>query len=316
MKKRLSSLGRIVGRLLIFLFVFLIGLTGYSMIWEQQQIEKLAKGSVVVETDLGVIEYAEIGNGPAILAIHGSPGGYAIGQDGAFWAQAGFRYLSLSRPGYLRTPVSVGKTMEEQADAMAALLDALAIEKVTIIASSGGGPSGLQFALRHPERCSSLVLISAVVQQLENNDSGRRAIAIESTSLVSWIFTTIITEKPEWVFPSLDPLLAPNGDPRQYDEYIAISLEALPFGPRRDGWLNDFEQMWQLPDYPLAEITCPTLIVHGLEDTQAPFRAAEHAAETIPNAEILKLEGGHLAPIMQRETVMPKIADFLKLHNP
>jgi len=155
-------------------------------------------------------------------------------------------------------PPTVVKTFEEPADAFAALLDALAIEKNCPHCQFRGGPSTLQFALRHPERCSSLVLISAVVQWREMVGSERAAISIESMSLVSWLFTILITQKPEWIFPSLDPSLAPNDDPQQYDDYIAFALEALPFGPRHDDWLNDFEQMAQMPDYPLAEITCPT----------------------------------------------------------
>lgn len=316
MKRRLLFLGRVVGRLFILILLFLVGLILYTMFWEQQQIAKLAEGSVVVETDRGVIEYAETGSGPVILAIHGSPGGYAIGENGAFWDQAGFRYLSLSRPGYLRTPLAVGKTFEEQADAYAALLDALAIEKVTIIASSGGGPSGLQFALRHPERCSSLILISAVVQRLEFNDAGRTVINIESTSLGSWLLETLIRENPALVFSSVDPSLASNGDPNQYDEYVDVALGAFPMGPRREGWMNDFEQFAQLPDYPLAGITCPTLIVHGDGDANAPISGAEHAAATIPDAIFLKLEGGHLALITNRDEIMSQMKEFVESHTP
>jgi pimeloyl-ACP methyl ester carboxylesterase len=316
MRKRLSVLGRILGGLFILMIVGLVGLIGYTLFWEQQQRERLAEGSVLIETDQGVIEYAEFGSGPAVLTIHGSPGGYDGGGDGEFWSQAGFRYISPSRPGYLRTPLTVGKTFEEQADAYAALLDALAIDKVAIVAGSGGGPSALQFALRHPERCSSLVLISAITQRREFTEAERIAINIEATSLIGWLFTTIITQKPEWVFPSLDPSLAPNGDPNQYDDYVAITLGSLPMGPRQEGWLNDFEQMGQMPTYPLAEITCPTLIVHGLEDVNAPLSGAEYAATTIPNAKLLKIEGGHLALITQMDEVMPKIADFVELHRP
>jgi len=316
MKRRLLFLGRILGSLFILILLFLMGLTLYTMSWEQQQIEKLAEGSVLIETDRGMIEYAETGSGPAILALHGAPGGYGIGATGAFWDQAGFRYISLSRPGYLRTSLTVGKTIEEQADAYAALLDALAIEKVTIIASSGGGPSGLQFALRHPERCSSLVLISAVVQRLEFNDAGRAVIKIESTSLGSWLLETLIRENPALVFSSVDPSLAPNGDPNQYDEYVDVALGAFPMGPRRAGWLNDFEQFGQLPDYPLADITCPTLIVHGDGDANAPMSGAEHAAAKIPDAIFLKLEGGHLALITHWDEIMSQIKDFVESHTP
>lgn len=316
MKQRLQLLSRILIGLAILVVVALAGLIGYSMVWEQQKIQQLAEGSVLIETAQGVIEYAEVGSGPAVLTLHGAPGGYGIGADGAFWEQAGFRYISLSRPGYLRTPLTVGKTIEEQADAYAALLDALGVEKTTIIASSGGGPSGLQFALRHPARCSSLVLISAVVQKIEFNDAARAVINIESTSWGSLLLETFIRQNPAMVFSSVDPSLAPNGDPNQYDEYVDLALGAFPMGPRREGWMNDFEQFAQLPDYPLAGITCPTLVVHGEGDANAPISGAEYAATTIPDAIFLKLEGGHLALITNRDEIMSQIKDFVESHAP
>jgi len=46
-----------------------------------------------------------------------------------------------------------------QADAHACLLDALNIIKVAVVGVSAGAPSSMQFALRYPERISSLVLI-------------------------------------------------------------------------------------------------------------------------------------------------------------
>ena len=65
--------------------------------------------------------------------------------------------IAPSRPGYGRTPLSSGKTSEEAADLMAALLDELNLEKVIAFSISGGGPTALNFALRHPNRCAGCV---------------------------------------------------------------------------------------------------------------------------------------------------------------
>ena len=115
----------------------------------------------IVKTRCGDIEYAEFGSGPAVLCLHGAMGGYDQSLTLARTVCApAFRFLAVSRPGYLGTPLSSGKTAEEQADLCAALLDELKIEHVAAIAVSGGGPCALQFALRHPERCRGLVLVS------------------------------------------------------------------------------------------------------------------------------------------------------------
>ncbi|MHA2382287.1 MAG: alpha/beta fold hydrolase, partial [Candidatus Thorarchaeota archaeon] len=107
--------------------------------WKRNLLKTLNENSEVATTSRGEIEY--------ILKM---------------WNDAGFSLLSISRPGYLRTPLSTGETFEEQADAIAALLDTLGISKVVILAASGGGPIGLYFALRHPNRLNALILMAAV----------------------------------------------------------------------------------------------------------------------------------------------------------
>jgi pimeloyl-ACP methyl ester carboxylesterase len=108
---------------------------------------KLSPKTVV--TALGVVEFAEIGEGPVVVAIHGAMGGY---DQSLVLAQtignSDFRYIAISRPGYLGTPMGSGGTTEQQGDLVAALLDALGITKAGVIAVSGGGPCAVQFGLR------------------------------------------------------------------------------------------------------------------------------------------------------------------------
>jgi hypothetical protein len=151
-KKNIRWAKRLAGGLFVVAVVasawLLIGFTR----WKRETIARLQTGSQVAQTPRGPIEYATQGEGPAILIIHGTLGGYDQGM--AFVSQnPGFKSIAVSRPGYLRTPLQTGRTPAEQADAFAALLDVLNIPRVAAVAISGGGPSALQFALRYPERC-------------------------------------------------------------------------------------------------------------------------------------------------------------------
>src|SRR5579884_2013083 len=131
--------------------------------WKQQQKQRLETESQLIETAQGQVEYRLEGDGPAVLLIHGSPGGYDQGMALArFLNLHDYTTLAISRPGYLRTPLISGKTPEEQADLFAQVLDMLNIPQVVLIAISGGGPSALQFALRHPEHCRGLIMIAGL----------------------------------------------------------------------------------------------------------------------------------------------------------
>ncbi len=106
--------------------------------FKDAQLSKKLKPATA-ETLLGAVEYVEIGDGPAVVALHGAMGGY---DQSPILAQTvgdpDCRYVAVSRPGYLGTPIGSGKSPERQADLIAALLDTMGIERTGVMAVSGG----------------------------------------------------------------------------------------------------------------------------------------------------------------------------------
>ena len=84
--------------------------------------ECLTTPAQVLPTAAGPIQYAERGHGPAALSVHGTPGGYDQGLVGLEFASTALRLIARSRPGYLGTPLSTGRTPAQQAHASDALL--------------------------------------------------------------------------------------------------------------------------------------------------------------------------------------------------
>jgi 2-hydroxy-6-oxonona-2,4-dienedioate hydrolase len=121
-----------------------------------------SEGSQVIETGCGPVEYTTFGEGDPVLVVHGIFGGFDQGLVIAR-GNVGERFRSIvpSRFGYLGTPLPGDASPAGQADAYVCLLDALGIERAAILGTSAGATSALQFALRHPDRCSALVLFSA-----------------------------------------------------------------------------------------------------------------------------------------------------------
>ena len=88
---------------------------------------RVASGSLMADTRCGPIEYASVGEGLPVLLVHGAGGGFDQGLDlGGPLSPHGFRVIAMSRFGYLRTPLPADASAAAQADAHAALLDALA----------------------------------------------------------------------------------------------------------------------------------------------------------------------------------------------
>ena len=105
----------------------------------QRAMQRVAHGSRIAETQCGPIEYAEMGEGPALLLVHGAGGGFDQGLEfGGELARRGYHVIAMSRFGYLRTPLPGDATPQPQADAHACLLDALGIERAAIAGVSAG----------------------------------------------------------------------------------------------------------------------------------------------------------------------------------
>jgi len=102
----------------------------------------------------------EAGSGPPVLFIHGTvgPGSWPSLVAG----MPGFRSLVLDRPGWgLSTPVEFprGGYRAYVANLVAAVLDALDIERVDVVGGSVGDLWALSLAERHPDRVGRVVLL-------------------------------------------------------------------------------------------------------------------------------------------------------------
>ncbi len=297
------------------------------MVFRQKMRLRRAISSQVVETAKGPIECSIVGKGPAVLIIHGCRGGYDQGLIATRLANSrSFKFIALSRPGYLRTPLGVGKTPEAQADSYAALLDALEIPKTAIIGISAGGPSALQFALRHPERCWSLVTICAISQRLNeaeimNCKSPLRRIffATELVSRLAWTMLSLLKQKWLKMLAFTDRKdLEYEGRAFSKEENLDVLLDLLRSfkkgSLRKTGLENDITQLTTMSTYPLEDIKAPTMVMHGSADSLVPFTHAEFIANTVPNARLLTVEeGDHLFFATNKQQVAPGLNEFLKL---
>ena len=122
----------------------------------------LTADSRVAQTRHGPIEYRLTGTGPVVLVLKGGHSSRDTHLGHERLAEHGFTVLEPSRPGYDRTPASVGCSAQAAADALAELLDGLGIARCRLIVISAAGHTGIELARRHPERIDRVSFESAV----------------------------------------------------------------------------------------------------------------------------------------------------------
>ena len=282
--------------------------------------ERIAGIGEVLQTACGPIEYASEGEGPALLLVHGAGGG--VDQTAPFaheMAARGFRVVTMSRFGYLRTPLPANATPAAQADAHACLLDALKIPRAAIVGVSAGAPSSMQFALRHARRCSALVLLVPLAY------APQAAEHLAPPPLAArWMFETAIRSdflywaaSHAWPTLVLESILATprhvlaRADAGEKARIAWMTLQPLPVSARQDGLLNDVGIAVSLQRFDLERIAAPTLVISARDDFYGTYASSLYTAQHITGARFLGLEdGGHLWVGHHRE-VMSEIVSFL-----
>jgi pimeloyl-ACP methyl ester carboxylesterase len=288
----------------------------------RKRIESL--GSQVIETKCGPIEYARIGQGNPLLVVHGALGGF---DQGLFLARSigapNSQIISVSRFGFLRSPVPPGATLDTQADAYAALLDALEIRRAVVFAVSAGSTSAIRFAARHPERVSALILMGP-------DAPGETYMALPprwmshilfGSDFMYWAMIHCFGKKMQTATG-----LVPKGYPLT-PEYAALVSQvqtgSLPVSRRMDGW--DFEtytcerEFWAsvtpASPYPLSKIETPVLVIMAEDDPISLPANVRALAEQMPNARLYSVaDGGHFL-FGHTEEVRAEISQFLHSHG-
>ena len=299
--------------------------------WREMRLQQLHATSEVVATARGPMEFARTGEAPFVLQFHGTPGGHDAGPSmGAAFRDAGLGVITVSRPGYLRTPLASGRTAAEQADAAAALLDALEIDRVAAHGVSGGGPSSAQFAARHPSRAAALLLTCAVSAAFPADIPKWAELIFSPTGarLTAWMMRVapgLLLKQMVAQESTLSPKECAAEARRiaNAPDLLAWVLDltngaTTPWEDRRAGFHNDMEQFRgiEAAPLPLEEIACPTLITHGTADRDVPFSHAEQAHRRIPNATLQAFEGAwHILWVCECAAAMAQAqVEFVRQH--
>ena len=281
---------------------------------------RIAGASEIVATRFGTLEYATRGTGPDVLMIHGTGGGFDQGLGlSAPLVRKGYRVIAPSRFGYLRSDFPEEPSSENQADALADLLDHLCIQRLAVAGGSAGALAAVQFALRHPDRCSALILLVPAA-----NVTGPDPVEMTATQRFLFghvlgsdvLFWTMRQLAPRMLVETLlatDWALLDRVSRRERARAFRILDEILPVSRRRRGILNDAKLAGSsLPVVDYRRIAAPTFLLSLEDDRFGTAATARHLASRIPDAELVILpKGGHVW-LGAEETLFGHLDRFLK----
>jgi pimeloyl-ACP methyl ester carboxylesterase len=252
--------------------------------------------------------YYVAGNGPDVLFVHGWAASgrmwlrsmWALRRDYRLWA------LDLPGCGDSDAPGIEWHTIANYTDHVAAFCEALAIHPTAVVGHSMGGRIVLDLARRYPALMARVVAISATI-------TGRLGFNLD-VFLVGGL-GQVLLDLSQHFWPmatagAMSHYLAPRyigteGVKRSTEDMRRTSWEGA-FGSLQAVVQNDFSMQ-------LGDITHPTLLITGSRDFTVPPADSILAAQKIPNARLIILEGVHHQPMDEApEATLGALRDFIQ----
>nr|WP_079137788.1 alpha/beta hydrolase [Streptomyces sp. PTY087I2] len=251
-----------------------------------------------LRTGRGPVEYRwERRSGSTTVVIfHGGHmrAGLSLGEEP--YRASGCSLLIPSRPGYGKTPLSVGASPEEFADTAADLCSQLGITDVAAcVGISAGGPTAVAMAARHPDLVRRVVLESAVGPLPWpglRTAAAARLVFSPRTEAATWRLTgTLLRKSPEAGLRFLlrdltteSPTYAFSDLGEEGRSKMVALLSAMRSGA---GFANDLDQLRRVRPLRMPSVVQPALVVASPQDGSVPFAHAEALVRALPHADLV-----------------------------
>jgi proline iminopeptidase len=254
---------------------------------------------------------------PTLVVLHGGPG-FDHAYFKPFLSELSdtcqLVYVDLRGQGRSGRPPVETCTLEQMADDIASLCDALAIERPIVLGHSAGGFVALTLAVRHPQLAAGFILVDTAAATAAMSDSMSRLeqrCGAEARAAAERMFSGDFSE------PAMDDFLR-----LVFPAYLADQSKMPIVGPAvgRSAFNPEvaafyFSQRAPLYDVrdKLPGIGQPSLVVVGDRDWLTPPAASEDIVHRLPNAELRVLpNAGHFAFIEQPKLFADAVRQFAR----
>lgn len=269
-----------------------------------------------IRTSDGVeIYYKDWGEGPVVVFSHGWPlNADAWEGQMLYLAQRGFRVVAHDRRGHGRSSqASTRNDMNGYADDLAAVVEALDLDRVTLVGHSTGGGEVARYIGRHgTSRVSKAVLISAVPPIMLRTPANPDGIPIEAFDGVR---DALARDRAQFYREFAVQFYGTNRPGATVSQGVLDQfwLMCMQAGLRN---VHDCVKAFSETDFTedLKRFDVPTLVLHGEDDQVVPVsNSAVKSVKLIPGAEVIYYPGApHGITTTHQDEINAALLSFLK----
>lgn len=284
-----------------------------------------ASGHFVHAADLDIfVQEAGPPTGPAVLFVHGTGAWSEIWKPAmTILADKGFHVIALDLPpfGFSQKPETLVYGTHDQAQRILGVLDALHIDRATLVGHSFGSRATLAAVLQAPTRIRSLVLVDAAIDVNPPTATGPSLISalLAVRPLRNSIVATLVTNP--LVTRQLIRMLIFRKEAAT-DDQVRIMQQPMVVREttnRLGEWLLAFIGPDDTPFaslLPSKDLTMPILLLWGEQDFLTPLEQGKHLASLLPTAELVTLKGvGHIPHIEDPAQFNDALLKFVEAHR-
>ena len=251
------------------------------------------------------LHVVELGEGPPVVMVHGILSQLRVFSHSlAKRLASDHRVILVDRPGW---GYSSGPRLgvAAQADAIAALIDRLGLEKPLLVGHSMGGAVSLALALAHPDKVRGLALIAPYTQPIERPPEPLKGLVVPPAlrRLIAWTLAVPIamrTGRAKTV-----EIFRPDPVPADFAVKGGGVLAIRPASFEQGAFeMRAAPPAMQAQALRYGEIALPVAILYGHGDTLLdPELHGTDTARQIKGATCTLIEGGHMLPITHPDAV-------------
>lgn len=262
----------------------------------------------VIDVNGVATNYHDEGSGSPVLLIHGSGPGVSA------WANWRLTIPELAKRhrviapdiagfGYTERPEGAVYDSEAWLAHLIGLLDALGLEKVSVVGNSFGGALALRLATRYPDRVNRLVLMGSVGVLFPITPGLDAVWGYEPSVANMRSLLDVFAFDPKYATDELAELrYRASVRPGVQESYASM------FPAPRQAKVAEMS----VPETDIAAIRKPTMIVHGRDDRVIPMSNSRRLLDLIPDSQLhVFAECGHWVQIEQTDRFNMLVDAFL-----
>lgn len=260
------------------------------------------------------LQYIDEGQGETLLFVHGTPSWSFEFRNIIKSLKSSFRCVAIDHIGFGLSdkPPHYDYSTQNHSKTLEKFVLEKQLDNMTLIVHDFGGPIGLSYAMDHPEKIKSLVILNSWLWSSKDDPDFIKIRKILKNPLLPFLYR-YLNFSPRFILPgSFGDHKLPNHLKRQYTKPFKDKTQRNgPLALARS-LLNDqdwFEELWNKRQ---TISTKPTLFIWGLKDPAIKPNYLNKFVSGFVNSKAIRLEkSGHFPQEEEPEIVAKSILDFI-----